>query len=163
MIFLNKKLVQLIYAEDYLGESSKMFLVCDDPIQVGDGVCEKLTTGKWMAMTIHNENDLDLKNQKKILITEEQTGYFHDGYLTPQVGDLFNTKQPIIRHLTQDNIDFILANDGKCFIEIEQDGPVVISGGLRSEDDFGGKGLTHHINLKPKFINGKVIISLYGR
>lgn len=157
----NKKKVTLVQAKDYEGNPIGLFVVDDEPIKVGDGVCEKLTNGDWMAMTIHNENDLDIKNQKRIVATSEQIGYFDSGYTTPQVGDLINTVQPIIRDLTKDEIKSIFAKGGECYIAVEQKGPIVISGGLKSINDFGGKGLTHHTNIVPKFVNGKIIISYF--
>ena len=44
-------------------------------------------------------------------------------------------------------------------IELEMtEGSTVISGGFRSMDDIGGKGLTHHTTYKPRLINNKVKI-----
>jgi hypothetical protein len=42
-------------------------------------------------------------------------------------------------------------------LEMEQT-QSVISGGLRPLDEIGGKGLTRHVTLQPKFTNGKVKI-----
>lgn len=45
----------------------EFYLLCASKPRVGCGVVETLTDGTSMLMTIHNPNDIDLKNQKVII------------------------------------------------------------------------------------------------
>ena len=86
------------------------FLISNDEIKVGDMVCELLTTGKWLPMTIHTQNDIDNDSQKKIIATSEELGYI---YSKKEVNSN-------IRLIDLNDIDNILNNGGECAIDMDE-------------------------------------------
>jgi hypothetical protein len=86
------------------------FLISNDEIEVGDMVCELLTTGKWLPMTIHTQNDIDNDRQKKIIATSEELGYI---YSKEEVNSN-------MRLIDLNDIDNILNNDGECAIDMDE-------------------------------------------
>ena len=67
------KSVKMVLTDYY--NALQPFIISDDEIKVGDMVCELLTTGQWLPMTIHTINDIDIHRQKKVIATSEQLGY----------------------------------------------------------------------------------------
>ena len=86
------------------------FLISNDEIKVGDMVCELLTTGKWLPMTIHTQNDIDNDSQKKIVATSEELGYI---YSKEEVNSN-------MRLIDLNDIDNILNNGGECTIDMDE-------------------------------------------
>jgi len=70
------------------------YILSSDYIHVGVGVGEKLTTGKWMVMEIHTQNDIDVKNQMKIIASTRT-----DLINSPITGLIYFEKEEIEDHL----------------------------------------------------------------
>lgn len=84
---LNMKYKLIKLEEDY-------YIISNEYIFVGVGVAEKLNDGKWMVMTIHNENDIDFKNQMKIIASTRT-----DLINSPITGLIYFEKEEIEDHL----------------------------------------------------------------
>jgi hypothetical protein len=95
------------------------FIISDDEIKVGDMVCELLTTGQWLPMTIHTINDIDIHRQKKIIATSEQLGYiqYSEWYTHDFGGEEF---RQLIREIDLKDIDNILNNNGDCSVVMDE-------------------------------------------
>lgn len=111
------KPVKMVLTQYY--NALQPFLISDDKIEVGDIVCELLNTGEWLPMTIHTENDIDVKRQKKIVATSDELGYIVysewnsnefaiEGYYTA------------LRLIDLKDIESILNSGGKCWIEMDE-------------------------------------------
>ena len=75
------KPVKMVLTQYYNG--LQPFLISDDNIEVGDMVCELLTTGQWLPMTIHTENDIDVDRQKKIIVTSDEYSLYPNIFPSP--------------------------------------------------------------------------------
>jgi hypothetical protein len=106
------KPVNMVLTEYY--NALQPFLISNGKIEVGDMVCEQLTTGQWLPMTIHTLNDIDVNTQKKIIATSDELGYIAYGELST---DEFNTE---LRLIDLKDIDDILNSGGKCWIEMDE-------------------------------------------
>lgn len=111
------KPVKMVLTQYY--NALQPFLISDDKIEVGDIVCELLNTGEWLPMTIHTENDIDVKRQKKIVATSDELGYIVysewnsnefaiEGYYTA------------LRLIDLKDIESILNSGGNCWIEMDE-------------------------------------------
>jgi hypothetical protein len=111
------KSVKMVLTEYY--NALQPFIISDDEIQVGDMVCELLTTGQWLPMTIHTINDIDIHRQKKVIATSEQLGYVeYTEWHSNEFGvEEFNT---FIRSLDLKDIEDILSNNGECSVLMEE-------------------------------------------
>ena len=111
------KAVKMVLTDYY--NALQPFIISDDEIQVGDMVCELLTTGQWLPMTIHTINDIDIHRQKKVIATSEQLGYVeYTEWHSNEFGvEEFNT---FIRSLDLKDIEDILSNNGECSVVMEE-------------------------------------------
>ena len=71
------KSVKMVLTDYY--NALQPFIISDDEIKVGDMVCELLTTGQWLPMTIHTLNDIDVNTQKKIIATSDKQFIIKEG------------------------------------------------------------------------------------
>jgi hypothetical protein len=109
------KSVKMILSE--YNNEMKPFLINDDDIEIGDMVCELLTTGNWLPMTIQTINDLDKSKQKKVIAIPEQLGYVVcDNWVTNELG--INSYDCNIREIDSTDVDTIINNGGNCKIEM---------------------------------------------
>lgn len=172
---------------------SEYYLLSNEKPKVGDGVVERLTNGKGMLMTIFNENDLDVANQRKIIASTRKDVDFLPPLSAsywparlPQVatniytvedmrgftkwlmkwhkpvkggwrhrGAFSDKTKPVLIEALMNEYIQILANEKsepewKVEIELELDGPIVVSGGFRTGDEDQPPGLQHHENYKPR-------------
>ena len=111
------KSVKMVLTEYY--NALQPFIISDDEIKVGDMVCELLTTGQWLPMTIHTINDIDIHRQKKVIATSEQLGYieYTEWYTNEFDVEEFNT---FIRSIDLKDIDGILNDNGECSVVMEE-------------------------------------------
>ena len=111
------KPVKMVLTEYYNG--LQPFLISDDEIEVGDMVCELLTTGQWLPMTIHTKNDIDVDRQKKIVVTSDELGYIaYSEWISNEVGfEEFYTR---LRLIDLKDIEDILNDDGNCWLEMDE-------------------------------------------
>lgn len=110
------KSVKMILAE--YNNEMKPFLINDEAIEIGDTVCELLVTDKWLPMTIHTINDIDVTNQKKIIATPDQLGYIvYNEWVTNEFG--IKSFDYAIREIDSNDIDTIINDGGNCKIEME--------------------------------------------
>ena len=111
------KPVKMVLTQYYNG--LQPFLISDDKIEVGDMVCELLTTGQWLPMTIHTENDIDVDRQKKIVVTSDELGYIvYSEWTSNEFGvEEFNM---LLRLIDLRDIEDILNTGGKCWIEMNE-------------------------------------------
>lgn len=91
------------------GENNLLYLVSDDKIVLGDEVCELLTTGDWLPMTVHTPNDIDVERQMKIVMRGDEVGYIYDDHEFSSVH---------YRKISQNDIVEILGDDGDCYLEM---------------------------------------------
>ena len=111
------KPVKMVLTQYY--NALQPFLISDDKIEVGDIVCELLNTGEWLPMTIHTENDIDVKRQKKIVATSDELGYMiHSGWISNEVG--FEEYYEKLRLIDLKDIEAILNSGGNCWIEMDE-------------------------------------------
>jgi hypothetical protein len=110
------------------GENDKLYLVSDDNIVLGDEVCELLTTGDWLPMTVHTLNDIDVERQKKIVMSGDEIGYVYDDHEYSSVN---------YRMISQNDIVEILGEDGDCYLEMNT-----------FEGDYCGYRIPHLIENK---------------
>lgn len=128
----------------------KLLIILGEPILISDEeikdysypmlVAEKLTTGDWQVWQIDNPNDIDTKNQRKIIAGIPETPHLDFSILT---NEEFNS----IKHCVD------------VEIEMEEFLTNIISGGLRPIGEIGGKGLTRHSIFKPKISNNSIKIT----
>jgi hypothetical protein len=98
------KKVKLVQSED-----NRLFIISDDEIVLGDEVCELLTTGDWLPMTVHTPNDIDVERQMKIVMRGDEVGYIYDDHEFSSVH---------YRKISQNDIVEILGDDGDCYLEM---------------------------------------------
>ena len=102
------KSVKMILAE--YNNEMKPFLINDEAIEIGDTVCELLVTDKWLPMTIHTINDIDVTNQKKIIATPDQLGYIvYNEWVTNEFG--IKSFDNTIREIDSNDIDTIINDE----------------------------------------------------
>jgi len=116
------------------GEDNRLFLVSDDKIVLGDEVCELLTTGDWLPMTVHTLNDIDVERQKKIVMSGDEIGYVYDDHEFSSVH---------YRKISQNDIVEILGDDGDCYLDM-----------TTFEGDYCGFRIPHLIDNKGVIIKG---------
>ena len=88
----------------------RLFVVSDDKIVLGDEVCELLTTGDWLPMTVHTVNDIDVERQMKIVMYGEDIGYIYDDYEFSSVN---------YKKVSQNDFVRILSDGGDCYLEMD--------------------------------------------
>lgn len=110
------------------GENNKLYMVSDENIVIGDEVCELLTTGDWLPMTVHTLNDIDVERQKKIVMYGDKIGYVYDDHEFSSVH---------YRKINQNDIVEILGDDGDCYLEMNT-----------FEGDYCGYRIPHLIENK---------------
>jgi hypothetical protein len=116
------------------GENNSQYLVSDDKIVLGDEVCELLTTGGWLPMTVHTLNDIDVERQKKIIMYGDDIGYIYDNHETSSVH---------YRKISQNDIVEILGDDVNCYLDM-----------TTFEGDYCGFRIPHLIDNKVVIIKG---------
>jgi hypothetical protein len=92
-----------------LGENGQRYLISDDEIVLGDEVCELLTTGNWLPMTIHTLNDIDKERQKKIIMYGDEIGWVVDT-------ETFSSRH--FKEIEQSDIFEIIGNNGDCYLDM---------------------------------------------
>ena len=111
------KSVKMVLTEYY--HALQPFIISDDEIKVGDIVCELLTTGKWLPITIHTMNDIDSNRQKKVIATSEELGYIE--YSETYAHDFGGVEfKQLIREIDLKDIEDILNNNGDCLIVMDE-------------------------------------------